>query len=96
MPGRVTGIANLTESVAQFILVESTAHLTHSMIGTTFHTYAQCHADGGILARTSWERCSPAQAVAATLRHESDAIVLRASTEFDSLIGFAPLGMGAK
>lgn len=66
------------------------------MIGTTFHTYAECHADGGRLAPTSWERCSPAQAVAATLRYEADAIVLRASDEYSALIGFAPLGMGVK
>ena len=63
---------------------------------SSYHSYAQNHADGGRLARSIWERCSPAQAAAATLRYDDEAIVLLARDQFSELIGFAPLGMGLK
>ena len=63
---------------------------------SSYHTYAQNHADGGRLCRSIWERCTPAQAAAATLRYDDEAIILIARDQFSELIGLTPLGMGVK
>ena len=63
---------------------------------TTYHTYPELIHDGGRLAATEWASYaswnpSPAEAVAATIEHDRDAIVLRVG----SIRGLAPGGLGA-
>lgn len=56
----------------------------------TFHTYPELLIDGGRLAATEWPGASVSEAVAATLRLDSEAIVLRAG----QAVGLAPGGLG--
>ena len=57
---------------------------------TTYHTYPNLMTSGGRLAATDWGKyTSPAEAVAATLRVEPEAIVLR----IDNIRGLAPGGL---
>jgi len=67
---------------------------------TTYHTYADLLTDGGRLAATEWGAhpagcASLAEAVAATLRHDPEAIVLRAVHGDETVRGYAPAGMAA-
>ena len=63
-------------------------------MASTFNTYPDLVTDPGRHARTDWERCSAAQAVAATLNHDSDAIISRAIDSTGcSLIGLMPGGL---
>ena len=57
---------------------------------TTFHTYPDLLTDGGRLAATEWPGATISEAVAATLRVDPEAIVLRAG----QAIGLAPGGLG--
>ena len=62
---------------------------------TTYHTYPELVYDGGRLAATEWSHYNhwnptPAEAVAATIEHDPDAIVLRVC----QLRGLAPGGIG--
>jgi len=64
-------------------------------MGTTYNTYPELIADTGRNARTDWERCSAAQAVAATLRYDNEAIICRATDSTGlSLSGLLPGGLG--
>jgi Flp pilus assembly CpaF family ATPase len=70
------------------------------MIATTYHTYADLLTDGGRLAATEWGAhpagcASLAEAVAATLRHDPEAIVLRAVRGDEAVRGLAPAGLAA-
>lgn len=56
----------------------------------TYHTYSDLLVDGGRLAATEWPGASLAEAVSATLRHDPEAIVLRAG----EAVGLAPGGLG--
>ena len=61
----------------------------------TFHTYSDLILIGGRLACTEWPGAAPAVAVAATLRHDPGAIVLRVTTDAgETLRGHAPGGVG--
>lgn len=65
---------------------------------TTYHTYADLLTDGGRLAATNWgslRSCSAAEAVAATLRHDPEAVVLRVTYGVESAKGYAPGGLAA-
>ena len=69
------------------------------MTTTTFHTYPDLLLDGGRLAATEWGShpagCATlAEAVAATLRLDDEAIVLRAVRGTEALVGLAPGGLG--
>ena len=64
------------------------------MATTTYHTYADLLLDGGRLAATQWDGGTLADAVAATLRLDPDAVVLRACRGTDTAIGHAPGGLG--
>jgi hypothetical protein len=58
---------------------------------TTYHTYPDLLIDGGRLAATEWGgNPTPAEAVAATLRLDPEAIILRVG----QLRGLAPGGIG--
>lgn len=56
----------------------------------TFHTYPDLVHRGGRLAATEWPGATPAEAVAATLRVDPEAIILRAN----GVVGLAPGGLG--
>jgi hypothetical protein len=43
----------------------------------TYHTYPDLLITGGRLAITEWPDCSEAEAVAATLRYDSEAVILQ-------------------
>ena len=65
---------------------------------TTFHTYSDLITDGGRLAATEWGAhpagCATlAEGVAATLRLDPDAIVLRAVRGTETIRGLAPGGL---
>lgn len=64
-------------------------------MGTTYNTYPELIADKGRHARTDWERCSAAEAVAATIRTDDQVVICRAidSTGL-SLNGLLPGGLG--
>ena len=63
-------------------------------MASTFNTYPQLVTDPGRHARTDWQRCSAAQAVAATLHLDSAAIISRATDSTGcSLIGLMPGGL---
>lgn len=62
---------------------------------TTYHTYPELVHDGGRLAATEWAHYNywnptEVEAVAATINHDPDAIVLRVN----KIRGFAPGGIG--
>ena len=57
---------------------------------TTYHTYPDLLIDGGRLAATEWACSDPAEAVAATLARDPEAIILRVG----QLRGMAPGGIG--
>ena len=67
---------------------------------STFHTYPQTHADPGRPCRTDWgDRLehSAQEAINATLRHDSEAIVVAAiGSNGESVRGHYPMGLGAK
>jgi hypothetical protein len=71
------------------------------MTATTYHTYADLLTDGGRLAATQWGGrpgvtcASLADAVAATLRLDPDAVVLRAVRGTETVHGLAPGGVSA-
>lgn len=66
------------------------------MIVSTYHTYADLIINGGRLAATEWQGgASMAEAVAATLRLDGDAIILRAKRGSESVRALAPGGMFA-
>lgn len=62
----------------------------------TFHTYPDLIFDGGRLAETIWASGNASAAVAATLRQDSDSIVLfvRVGANGPSIQGLAPGGLG--
>lgn len=64
---------------------------------TTFHTYDDLLHDGGRLAATVWEVRNAADAVAATLRYDGDALILRVANAHGECvaIGHAPGGLAA-
>lgn len=66
---------------------------THRPMASTFHTYADLVTDAGRPARTDWDS-SAADAVAATLRLDPDAIVsLAVDPTGCRLIGLMPGGL---
>jgi hypothetical protein len=67
---------------------------------TTYHTYADLLLDGGRLAATEWGAhpagCATlAEGVAATLRLDPEAVILRAVRGTETVRGYAPAGMAA-
>ena len=65
----------------------------------TYHTYSDLLYTGGRLAACEWDYgCTPAEAVAATLEVDPEAVILRvtdARGRVDrQIIGFAPGGIG--
>ena len=69
---------------------------TRPMTTTTYHTYADLIIDGGRHAATEWGYgATLAEAVAATLRLDADAIILRAVRGTEVVRGYAPAGMVA-
>ena len=67
---------------------------------TTYHTYPDLLTDGGRLAATEWGAhpagCATlAEAVAATLRLDAEAIVLRVVRGTETVRGLAPAGLAA-
>ena len=70
------------------------------MIATTYHTYPDLLLSGGRLAATDWGShpagcASLAEAVAATLRLDAEAVVLRAVRGTTVARGLAPGGLAA-
>lgn len=62
-------------------------------MASTFHTYADLVTDAGRPARTDWDSTA-ADAVAATLRHDPEAIISRAIDSTGCrLIGLLPGGL---
>ena len=69
------------------------------MIATTYNTYPDLLIYGGRLAATDWGNIRTgsvtlAEAVAATIDRDSEAIVLRVSNDRETLRGLAPGGLG--
>ena len=69
------------------------------MIATTYHTYSDLLLDGGRLAASDWGNIRTgsvtlAEAVAATINRDAEAIVLRVSNDRETLRGLAPGGLG--
>ena len=69
------------------------------MIATTYNTYPDLLLDGGRLAASNWGNIRTgsvtlAEAVAATINRDADAIVLRVSNDRETLRGLAPGGLG--
>jgi len=64
---------------------------------TTLHTYADLITDGGRLAQTVWDTASAGAAVAATLRHDSEAVILAVADGhgYRVAVGLAPGGLAA-
>ena len=64
---------------------------------TTLHTYPDLITDGGRLAATVWEVTDVAASVAATLRHDPEAIVLAVADSHGYRVarGHAPGGLAA-
>lgn len=64
-------------------------------MATTYNTYPDLLIDGGRLAATVWQTAHAGEAIAATIRRDPTAIVLRASDRTGAwLVGLAPGGMG--
>lgn len=61
----------------------------------TFHTYPDLITEGGRLAATDWGRSPLTEAVAATLAHCRDAVILLAIDGNDRIRAHAPGGMAA-
>jgi hypothetical protein len=59
---------------------------------STFHTYPDLLIDGGRLAATQWPGGSAPEAVAATLRLDPEAVILRVVVAGQSLRALAPGG----
>jgi hypothetical protein len=69
------------------------------MIATTYHTYSDLLLDGGRLAASDWGNIRTgsvtlAEAVAATINRDAEAIVLRVCNDRETLHGLAPGGLG--
>jgi hypothetical protein len=69
------------------------------MIATTYHTYSDLLLNGGRLAASDWGNIRTgsvtlAEAVAATINRDAEAIVLRVSNDRETLRGLAPGGLG--
>ena len=69
------------------------------MIATTYHTYSDLLLNGGRLAASDWGNIRTgsvtlAEAVAATINRDAEAIVLRVSNDRETLRGLAPGGIG--
>jgi hypothetical protein len=65
------------------------------MIITTHHTYPDLLFTGGRLAATDWDSDNASRAVAATVRLDNDAVVLRVSINGKtSARGLMPAGLG--
>ena len=63
---------------------------------TTYNTYADLLLDGGRLAATEWGHgATLAEGVAATLRLDPEAIILRAKRGDEAVRGLAPGGLAA-
>jgi hypothetical protein len=63
-------------------------------MASTFHTYAELVTDAGRPARTDWDGTAAADAVAATLRLDPDAIISHATDSTGCrLIGLLPGGL---
>ena len=70
------------------------------MILTTYHTYPDLLLSGGRLAATDWGShpagcASLADGVAATLRLDAEAIILRAVRGSETVRGLAPGGLAS-
>jgi hypothetical protein len=66
------------------------------MILTTYHTYPDLLLSGGRLAATEWGvGASLADGVAATLRLDAEAIILRAVRGAETVRGLAPGGLAS-
>jgi hypothetical protein len=64
-------------------------------IMTTWHTYPDLLVCGGRLASTTWTGATAEQAVAATLKIDQEAIVLRVcGPRGERVVGLAPGGLG--
>jgi hypothetical protein len=64
-------------------------------MATTYNTYPDLLIDGGRLAATVWQAASTSEAIAATIRRDATAIVLRATDSTGTrLVGLAPGGLG--
>lgn len=62
-------------------------------MASTFHTYPELITDAGRPARTDWNSTA-ADAVAATLRHDPEAVIVRATDATGCrLIGLLPGGL---
>ena len=64
-------------------------------MASTFNTYPDLLINGGRLARTEWPGASMAEAVAATVRRNSEAVILRAADQGCQVRGLAPGGLAA-
>jgi hypothetical protein len=69
------------------------------MIATTYHTYSDLLLNGGRLAASDWGNIRTgsvtlAEAVAATINRDAEAIVLRVSNDRETVRGLAPGGLG--
>ena len=69
------------------------------MIATTYHTYSDLLLNGGRLAASDWGNIRTgsvtlAEAVAATINRDAEAIVLRVSNDPETVRGLAPGGIG--
>jgi hypothetical protein len=69
------------------------------MIATTYHTYSDLLLNGGRLAASDWGNIRTgsvtlAEAVAATINRDAEAIVLRVSNDRETVRGLAPGGIG--
>ena len=74
----------------------SAPYLLSLMTSSTFHTYPDLLHSGDRLARTDWlSSLSVSEVVAATLRIDSTAVILRAVAYDGSLRGLAPGGLAS-
>ena len=69
------------------------------MIATPYNTYPDLLIDGGRLAASDWGNIRTgsvtlAEAVAATINRDAEAIVLRVTNDRETLHGLAPGGLG--
>ena len=69
------------------------------MLATTYHTYSDLLLDGGRLAASDWGNIRTgsvtlAEAVAATINRDAEAIVLRVCNDRETVHGLAPGGIG--
>jgi hypothetical protein len=64
-------------------------------MASTFHTYSELITDSGRHARTDWNRATATDAVAATIRHDSAAVISSATDSTGlALFGLLPGGLG--